>query len=240
VARLWDTDSYNGSNPDITAQTSPAGATVGLAEVTSANFFSQRTISKVTGADPVLPYPAIDQLVPGPTETLPSGNLRRYWSKNGPGIPITHMAFESAFNLFVPSTWQRFQLDDKVFQDYAAALLPRAIGYSAGLIDYFFRGRISGLVTTPWENFNETQTTQIQFTFLNEDPNETAGTGMIVLVIAMRDLNTNAIIYFKSQPRSVTPTPEPQTVTMDFSNNPIPNFIYAIASGTIVFRGLIG
>jgi hypothetical protein len=30
-----------------------------------------------------------------------------------------------------------------VFEDYASLLIPRAIGYSAGLIDYFFRGRMS-------------------------------------------------------------------------------------------------
>lgn len=34
-----------------------------------------------------------------------------------------------------------FVLDSRVYEDYAALLLPRAIGYSAGLLDYFFRGR---------------------------------------------------------------------------------------------------
>jgi hypothetical protein len=32
--------------------------------------------------------------------------------------------------------------DNKVNEDYAAKLLPRAVGYSAGLLDYFFRGSI--------------------------------------------------------------------------------------------------
>ena len=146
VARLWDTDTYSGSNPEITAQTTTSGATVGLAEFTSANFFSRSTVSKTAGADPVLPYPATDQLVPGPIELYePTNNNRQYWSKGtGQGIAITHMAVEGAFNLFEPSTWQRFSLDNKVFEDYAHELLPRAIGYAGGLLDYFFRSGIVG------------------------------------------------------------------------------------------------
>lgn len=33
-------------------------------------------------------------------------------------------------------------LDDKCFEDYANLLLPKAVGYSAGLLNYFFRGSI--------------------------------------------------------------------------------------------------
>ena len=33
-------------------------------------------------------------------------------------------------------------LDARVHEDYAGALLPRAVGYGAALLDYFFRGRL--------------------------------------------------------------------------------------------------
>lgn len=33
-------------------------------------------------------------------------------------------------------------MDDYVYEDYAKQLLPRAVGYSAGLLNYFFRGTI--------------------------------------------------------------------------------------------------
>jgi hypothetical protein len=33
----------------------------------------------------------------------------------------------------------QFTLDDKVYEDYVRLLLPRAVGYSIGLLDYFFR-----------------------------------------------------------------------------------------------------
>ncbi len=36
-----------------------------------------------------------------------------------------------------------FQLDDAVAQENAAALIPQAVRYSAGLLDYFFRGDLS-------------------------------------------------------------------------------------------------
>jgi hypothetical protein len=35
-----------------------------------------------------------------------------------------------------------FQIDDEVAKENAAILIPRAVGYSAGLLDYFFRGEL--------------------------------------------------------------------------------------------------
>ncbi|MBI5099612.1 MAG: hypothetical protein HZB30_10285 [Nitrospirae bacterium] len=40
-----------------------------------------------------------------------------------------------------------FILDDTCYKDYASLLLPRAVGYSAGLLNYFFRGSIE--ITIP-------------------------------------------------------------------------------------------
>ena len=40
----------------------------------------------------------------------------------------------------VSSSWV---LDDRVHADYAKLLLPRAVGYSASLFDYFFRGKLN-------------------------------------------------------------------------------------------------
>jgi hypothetical protein len=34
------------------------------------------------------------------------------------------------------------QLDDRVYEDYARLLWPRAVGYSTSLLDYFFRGKL--------------------------------------------------------------------------------------------------
>ena len=40
-------------------------------------------------------------------------------------------------------------LDDKCFEDYASKLIPRAVGYSAALLDYFFRGEMQVSVAVP-------------------------------------------------------------------------------------------
>ena len=251
VARLWDTDTYNGTNPDITAQTTPNGGTVGLAEFTSANFFSQHTISKVASADPVLPYPAINQLVVGPIEFLPNGNRRQYWTKNGQGISITHMAVESVFNLFEPSTWQRFSLDDQVFEDYAAALLTRAIGYSAGLIDYFFRGGMNGLPHYCCATYppSSPPTSLSVDDVLNVTMDEDTGAGTITLVLAFQGKEGTTETFpdfLVSQPLPVSVTRDPQFLTFQF-NGPLPfpssrGASAAIASyyATLVYKGPLG
>jgi hypothetical protein len=146
VARIWDTETYNGNNPGVTTEATPNGATIGLAEFTSANFFSDDTIRRQALSDPVLPFPAIDRLSPGPIDIYPkTGKRRQYLSKLGDGAaPINHMVAEGLFVRFTPAFLHRYVLDDLVYQDYAAKLLPRAIGYAAGVLDYFFKGSISG------------------------------------------------------------------------------------------------
>ena len=49
------------------------------------------------------------------------------------------------FYKYLPVEYKRLglRLDDNVYKDYASLLLPRAVGYSAGLINYFFRGKIN-------------------------------------------------------------------------------------------------
>lgn len=134
IARIWDSDRYSGSNPNDTVSTE-----LGLAEFASTNFFSQDSISATTQTDADIPYPALDRLRTGPLM-----NGTQYLSKDGDGIPITLMVAEGLFVrdfAGVPFLVNHI-LDDAVFAEYAANVLPRTIGYSAGLLDYFFRGRI--------------------------------------------------------------------------------------------------
>jgi hypothetical protein len=42
----------------------------------------------------------------------------------------------------IPETKWLYHLDDFVYEDYADNLIPRAVGYSAALLDYFFRGKM--------------------------------------------------------------------------------------------------
>ena len=41
-----------------------------------------------------------------------------------------------------PTYYASLYRDEEAHKDYAKKLIPRAVGYSAGLLDYFFRGEI--------------------------------------------------------------------------------------------------
>ncbi|MBI3637207.1 MAG: hypothetical protein HY216_13520, partial [Candidatus Rokubacteria bacterium] len=143
IARLWDTDQYNGTNPDVTV----GNSAIGLAEYTNANFFSDDTVFAK------YPFPAARSMDLGAPEVEPkTGELRRYFRKITDGEPLDHLAVPSALFDELPEALKsrRIGLDDTVFREYAGKLLPRAVGYSAALLDYFFRGRLDlDLVNDP-------------------------------------------------------------------------------------------
>lgn len=134
IARILDTERYRQTGvPE-------AGLDIGLAEYSSANFFSDDTIFSD------LPFPAPSSVVLGEPEfESKTREFRRYFKKAGDGELIDHLAVSSGLYEFLPEPLKgrKKGLDDKVLQDYAAKLFPRAVGYSAGLIDYFFRGQLA-------------------------------------------------------------------------------------------------
>ena len=156
LTRFWDLDRYTGTNPSTdTVQ--------GLAEYTNANFASQYTIFTETApaGDPhAFPFPRetstdlpelIAQHKVVRQVTAEDGVLDTglYVKKIADGEVIDHFlraGYLTDFaisNLFLrPSLRLTFQMDDVVLGDYAAKLLPRALGYSTGLLDYFFRGKL--------------------------------------------------------------------------------------------------
>ncbi|HEX9659059.1 MAG TPA: hypothetical protein VGA18_02125, partial [Rhodothermales bacterium] len=158
VAWIWDTNRYVKTTPDEANPAVTVGSNIGLAEFSSANFFSHDTIYQTTSDNVDLPYPAINRLGVGPLEPYPpTGEERQYLSRcEGPpscqyGVFVEHMVAEGIFFRFTPPfivTAANYVLDDLVFTDYAAELMPRAIGYSSSLLDYFFRAEID-LVVDP-------------------------------------------------------------------------------------------
>ncbi len=258
IARLWDTNTYNGTNPpaDLDRQ-------IGLAEFANANFFSRDTIRLTAGADPELPLPAVDRLDVGPTAPDPrTGKLGRYLSKNRDGVLIAHMVRVGVFANYSPKI--RVLLDDRVYQDYAQYLLPRAIGYSAGILDYFFRGKIKieapdryAYSLAKYETGNSGFFTKMRFKVSNvtEYPNtleDTVGAGQMWAVVRYRkplskDLieepwdNLSDPFYAVSDPKTATlnrATPEEHT--FDFSgSNRIPTNAADIFL-TVVWQGKLG
>ena len=139
VARLFDTDRYLGSNFSILSD--PA---LGIAEFTNGNFLSKDTIFR----DFALPQ-RNDLNLANPIVEPIDKRFARFYSKSiGGGETITHFVREGMLWRSIqaatsaPPPSSGWVLDDRVHQDYATSLLPRAVGYSASYLDYFFRGQL--------------------------------------------------------------------------------------------------
>jgi len=132
IARIIDTERYRQSGVPS------AGVDIGMAEYSNANFLSDDTTFRG------FPFPATTSVELGPPETLPDGRQRQYFRKVRDGEVVAHLATPGALYRYLPEALKPFavNLDERVFQDYGDLLLPRAVGYSAGLIDYFFRGKL--------------------------------------------------------------------------------------------------
>jgi hypothetical protein len=141
IAGLIDTDQLMADGP---APSIFGPASSGIAEFTNANFLSRDTL--FTG----FARPTVGDLGPGFYEDE-RGAFRQYFPKVVPGtaaVEVPHFVAEAALTLhlkpFSTAAPQRvmWRLTPRVHEDYARELIPRAIGYSAELIDYFFRGRL--------------------------------------------------------------------------------------------------
>jgi hypothetical protein len=140
VARLFDTDRFEAGNSGTLSD--PA---LGIAEFTNGNFLSRSTIFR----DFTLPR-AIDLILDQPMDEVIDGGVQRYFSKALPtGETVTRFVREGMLRKWLrafsssPSVSSSWVLDDRVHADYARLLLPRAVGYSASLFDYFFRGKLN-------------------------------------------------------------------------------------------------
>jgi len=127
---------------------------IGIAEYSNANFFSRGTIFG-TFSSGDYPYPNWDSVSEDINVTVisdprdPTGQVKRkYFIKNAHGDTGYRLS-TAPFTAKYAIDWgilyeQEFPaiLDEYVYRDYAERLIPRAVGYSAGLLDYFFRGKM--------------------------------------------------------------------------------------------------
>lgn len=155
ITQLFDSEVYNGVNPSNSL-------TQGLAEYTNANFFSGDTIfaAERYSVDHrhYFPYPktiSTDLYLylagskPMQTVTARDGSQDTgIWiSKTNDGEEIQYFVRTSKLTKFIHNLfgegelfYKTFYRDEKCHEDYASKLIPRAVGYSAGLLNYFFRG----------------------------------------------------------------------------------------------------
>jgi hypothetical protein len=149
IAFLSDTKQYKIN------QTPLAGLNQGLAEYTNANFFSEDTIfTEDYGHDHMhwFPHPNKSEtnvMSLDMPKTVYAEDNRIDWVK-----PVKKNSGEILENLVTAGYYEdrvdketsiyrfTFFLSDICHEEYAKKLVPRAIGYSAALLDYFFRGEI--------------------------------------------------------------------------------------------------
>jgi len=152
VAALIDSDRYDGSNPAVTTEDP-----IGLAEYANANFLSEDRAFPGLNPFTRFAYPArTSATIASVPVTLPGGESvnRQYYVKTADGDTGHRLAtvgflrdYQVRFQLDAGRFDQKPALDEAVYRDSAGKLLPRAVGYSTALIDYFFRGRLDvGLV----------------------------------------------------------------------------------------------
>jgi hypothetical protein len=141
-------------------------STLGLAEFTSGNFIGQRAIyGKFFPnqndihyfAFPSLSYTTQPNLKQNRLwDTATKGNVtlanfkqgtRLYISKTGAGVPVTYHSALSYLIAEHPGKSSGLPIvtiaDDNVLSNYHNIFIPKAVQYSAGLLDYFFRGTMS-------------------------------------------------------------------------------------------------
>jgi hypothetical protein len=138
-----------GSNPPGDSNT-----TIGLAEYTSANFWTEDTFPwKFNSGN--YPHPVLEDtnydenvwLNPKQVDAEDGVTDKRiYFSKTSDAVGTPFLAagywYWQLYMWNKPEVDDTFLLDEKCYEQYAKKLIPRAIGYSAALLDYFFRGTI--------------------------------------------------------------------------------------------------
>lgn len=153
ITELTDRNVYNGSNPPGIHSLS-----AGLGEYTNANFFSDDTLFAAENSQPgqnhYFPYPRkedtniqafIDQELLPETDSQ-SDDTTFHISKvtENNEKEIEHFVQPTYFTEYLtppfPLYFRSYYLSERCHEDAAAFLVPRAVGYSTRILDYFFRG----------------------------------------------------------------------------------------------------
>ena len=147
ITRFWDTDVYDGSSR-------LKDTSLGLAEYTNANFFSDYTIfaeSKDSQDVHYFPLPAKSDtnayLIEQQAEDGTTDKVY-YVKLDGEDYKLAAYSYFHWWRNLLPYWGWAYDLDDEVHKGYAQKLVPRAVGYSAWLLNYFFRGELKVVQNT--------------------------------------------------------------------------------------------
>jgi hypothetical protein len=228
ATNLFDNEKYFGNDPSVTMDSD-----AGISEYTNANFFSDDTL--FSGFN----YPSKSGTFVKPYEDTATGEKWTYLAKDTDGETVEFLAKCSWLYGYLPPDANIDELglkfDDRVYACYAQKLIPRAVGYSVGLLQYFFRGKIQislpengyyALATDPNEGF---KTIKVLAQNVSDFGENMLG-GRVHLVIKYREpqcapgacdpfysfTNANNLSAFNTVPKYVT---VPYDDPMDPANN---------------------
>jgi hypothetical protein len=237
----------------------------GLAEYSNANFFSDSTIpTNGPSTAHLFPNPQISSANYICTDKLPGSNKpTKYVSRTQcptsagsvdhfVAVSLVNSESDSASASSIKETW----LDNNVHDTYAKDILPRTVGYSAALLDHFFRGSIElSLPTqgvyataTPGGAFNEIRVRAKNITATGEEMSN----GTIQLVVkynlsladpyqsVLVDLGPDTyIVVPEKNVASAISTTTPTELVFDLSASALPIWA-ANVSIQLVFKGNLG
>ena len=138
LADYWDKNICDSSGTQYQGLDSPPDSSWGLAEQTNYQFLSYSTAFKNDGSLQSFPHPSRQ----GTTLTSPENEMQFI---KGYGVDHLARVTYSEYNLsyMEPITVSSMVVENaEVYEDYASITIPRTINFAAGLINYFFRGRL--------------------------------------------------------------------------------------------------
>jgi hypothetical protein len=143
ISKYWDTDLYEGTYIGL-----PSSAW-GLAEQTNYQFLSTSTVFGCEGTLYQFPNPAESHTTLTSEQKIGYNKYLRYYQ----GYGLQHLARQTYSNYVsygyspeaITVTKKTITPDDdnNVYNDYVKITIPRTIDYTTGLINYFFRGKLS-------------------------------------------------------------------------------------------------
>ena len=166
---FWNRDFLRtGGRTALNADLSGGSSTLGLAEFTSGNFIGQRAVYAEFVPTNDIHYFAFPSLADTTQPNLQDGNLwgtathgdvtlqnfkqgtRLYISKTNAGVQVTYHSALSYLIAEHPGKSSGLPIltiaDNNVLSNYHNIFIPKAVQYSAGLLDYFFRGTMDASV----------------------------------------------------------------------------------------------
>lgn len=260
ITNFWDTTPSPGYNLNP----------IGLAEYSNLNFLSKDTIFK----DYTYPQkPNTYTLEPITSEDGKTDYRVYYSGVTTDGQNVKYLAstgylwseLSTADSNGIDDS--RLNLDDKSFENYASILVPKAVGYSAGLLNYFFRGTLE--ITAPDTyvysiidgSINPQQFTKIKAKVMNTTPNEQMQAGVLQAIAKYKKRTDYAPDLSTDPPTQTSREPEysysvsaqwtlssteissintaPTEFTFNFTGSPIPAGITDLYL-IVVFKGTLG